>query len=238
MSSPTDTVVNKPSPKPSRKRKVKFEKDTKPGILYIRVDEEVKDALRIRCFLQNKKTQSFVLDLLIRELGLKPRGGVPPVPASAVPGVPEVAPEDTGKPSIPSGQTSEGTRSSDVFSLSILESVPVEKKGRKTKHNIPEGFEKNEAIFDYACSIGVLDVGNELLQFADYHAARGNQFLDWLAAWRTWARNSVKYQAKQMPNVTRIHKQSEKMRVSEQIFGKKEEADLFSIEGVYRRLPG
>lgn len=34
---------------------------------------------------------------------------------------------------------------------------------------------------------------NELLQFIDYHTARGSTMKDWRAAWRTWMRNATKF---------------------------------------------
>lgn len=34
---------------------------------------------------------------------------------------------------------------------------------------------------------------NEFHAFIDHHLANGSQFKDWLAAWRTWCRNSVKW---------------------------------------------
>lgn len=39
----------------------------------------------------------------------------------------------------------------------------------------------------------------ELAKFRDYHAAKGSVMADWLAAWRTWARNSVSF-AQVAPN--------------------------------------
>lgn len=38
------------------------------------------------------------------------------------------------------------------------------------------------------------DAGPELRQFVDHHRARGNVFRDWLAAWRMWERNALKFQ--------------------------------------------
>lgn len=37
------------------------------------------------------------------------------------------------------------------------------------------------------------DLKAETDKFLDYHRAKGNAFRDWDAAWRTWLRNSVKY---------------------------------------------
>lgn len=41
--------------------------------------------------------------------------------------------------------------------------------------------------------------GAEWAQFKDYHRAKGSTMLDWLAAWRTWCRNSLKFGARQKP---------------------------------------
>lgn len=45
-------------------------------------------------------------------------------------------------------------------------------------------------------TVGVLRrdvIAQERDQFLDYHRAHGSLFLDWNAAWRTWARNAVKW---------------------------------------------
>lgn len=46
-----------------------------------------------------------------------------------------------------------------------------------------------------AVAIGLSSVAAEAewAQFADYHRAKGSTMSDWLAAWRTWCRNSLKF---------------------------------------------
>lgn len=231
-------------PRSARKTTKKAVESTGPkqNVLYVRIDEEIKEALKTQCFLLGTKVQTYIIGLLQRELSLLPGGNEPPPASTAVPGVSEVAPDASGKPDIPSEQMPEEPQTTECtteeFSLSVLE---PKKKVKQTKHRMPNDFGERPEIYEYARSVGVFDPENEFLQFSDYHAARGNMFLDWLAAWRTWSRNAVKYQAKQMPNVTSItamHKQSEKMRVSGQIFGNPEVQDAFCIDVVARRLPG
>lgn len=50
-----------------------------------------------------------------------------------------------------------------------------------------------------AVSIGLspATAESEWAQFADYHRAKGSTMSDWLAAWRTWCRNSLKFGARQ-----------------------------------------
>lgn len=39
----------------------------------------------------------------------------------------------------------------------------------------------------------------EALQFLDRHRAKGNKFIDWTAAWRTWLRNSERFSTSSTP---------------------------------------
>ena len=97
---------------------------------------------------------------------------------------------------------------------------------------------------DYAHAKGVFDIAGELEHFCDHHTARGSVFLDWLAAWRTWCRNALKYQARSAPNVRQLVPAgptvfSEKIRIADQIFGRcRVTDDLFAFEGEARRVPG
>ena len=119
------------------------------------------------------------------------------------------------------------------FSLSGEEKGEAKQKVRKLCRQMPEGFERNPALFLYAEQNGVLNPQAEVDQFTDHHRARGTVFLDWHAAFRTWIRNAVRFQAKHLPNVVSANsRKTEKQRVAEQIFG------VQAIEGVSRRIPG
>jgi len=38
-----------------------------------------------------------------------------------------------------------------------------------------------------------VDYGLEFVQFRDYHLAQASTFADWVAAYRTWCRNALKF---------------------------------------------
>ena len=126
----------------------------------------------------------------------------------------------------------------DGFSLS--EEGPAKGTGKKVRKGpMPADFSKTPGLLSYAAKQGVFEPEQEFEQFADYHAARGTLFLDWLAAWRTWVRNAVKFQARKMPNVVSAagRRESEKMRIASQIFGANEGSGVI-IASVSRRIPG
>ena len=134
------------------------------------------------------------------------------------------------------GEGASGPVSTPSFCLSAAE--PKAKRGRQ----LPVDFREWEGVLDYAHAKGVFDIAGELEHFCDHHSARGTVFADWLAAWRGWCRNALKYQARSAPNVRQVRPAvptvfSEKMRVAEEIFGKRfESGDLF--EGEVCRVPG
>lgn len=56
----------------------------------------------------------------------------------------------------------------------------------------PENFQLNDDLRKY----GLLHTINpevEFESFRDHHLAKGNEFADWVAAWRTWVRNAEKF---------------------------------------------
>lgn len=75
---------------------------------------------------------------------------------------------------------------------------PQEKAQRKTSGTpqrgcqLPADFYPDATGVDLAESTGV-NLAIELPKFADHHRAKGSVMKDWQAAWRTWARNSVKF---------------------------------------------
>jgi len=208
------------------------------AVLYIRLDAELAEALRLHCFRVGMKKNPFVIGMLQRELGLDEGEGPEPDPDPGVAkGVPEVAPSPSGKALTGAEQSSPTCLHpinpperllpavEEGFSLSAVESAETgsRKATRKKCHRMPEDFGKTPGLLSYAEGKGVIDPDNQFEQFQDYHAARGTVFLDWLAAWRTWVRNALRYQEQQNVraiqtanrNAARI---SEKQRVAEQIF--------------------
>ncbi len=69
----------------------------------------------------------------------------------------------------------------------------IPRKRGRPKTEAPESLEITMEMFDFAMKHGVLNVEEETAAMLDNHRAKGNQFLDWTATWRTWMRNHKKY---------------------------------------------
>lgn len=59
----------------------------------------------------------------------------------------------------------------------------------KTRRVIPEEWTPDEKGRTYASNIGIGNIDREVERFKDFHRAKGNTFLDFAAAWRTWCNN-------------------------------------------------
>lgn len=74
-----------------------------------------------------------------------------------------------------------------------------EKPRKKPARPMPAGFADGpEALSAFEAMEAKGDVSRGDLprlraEFTDYHESRGSMFVDWLAAWRTWCRNSQKF---------------------------------------------
>jgi hypothetical protein len=67
----------------------------------------------------------------------------------------------------------------------------------KRRTRIPDDFELDLPMATAASKVGLHHSRHEFefAQFRDHHAAKGSLMADWPAAWRTWARNAVKFSA-------------------------------------------
>jgi uncharacterized protein YdaU (DUF1376 family) len=74
-------------------------------------------------------------------------------------------------------------------------SVEAGERKAKRKAALPSDWKPNEGHHSQAGKNG-LNVELEAEQFRDYHTAKGSVMLDWDAAFRTWLRNAVKFQAR------------------------------------------
>lgn len=63
----------------------------------------------------------------------------------------------------------------------------------KLKTAFPENFEPNPKIILWALEHDISEPQKEVEAFRDFHQSRGNRFLDWDAAFRTWLRNSKRF---------------------------------------------
>lgn len=101
----------------------------------------------------------------------------------------------------PSSSTSSSS-SSTVLSLrdSIGDSKSKSPKERKVRRGVPDGF-PFEPDLSWATDLWAKRGRTDLLagmddqaaQFRDHHQQHGKSMADWPAAWRTWARNALKF---------------------------------------------
>lgn len=65
----------------------------------------------------------------------------------------------------------------------------------KRKCIIPDDFILSDKMKEYAHQKGIVNGKCEELfeAFFDWHKAKGDLMADWVAAWRTWVRNDIKY---------------------------------------------
>ena len=68
------------------------------------------------------------------------------------------------------------------------------KTTQKKAVEAPTNLEITDAMTAWAKTNGVVvDLVVETEQFLDHHRAKGSTFKDWVSAWRTWMRNSIKF---------------------------------------------
>lgn len=71
--------------------------------------------------------------------------------------------------------------------------LPKEPKGLTLA---PEDFRLTDAMKTWANERGISkELIDQTERFLDHHRARGTKFKDWTAAWRTWMRNFLKFNA-------------------------------------------
>lgn len=76
--------------------------------------------------------------------------------------------------------------------------TPDDRQPRKPRATPPpDRFEVTPDLWDWALGVGLPEdrIESETAQFLEHHHAKGSRFIDWVAAWRTWIRNAVKFTA-------------------------------------------
>ncbi|MFD9947723.1 helix-turn-helix domain-containing protein [Nonomuraea sp. NPDC059023] len=74
------------------------------------------------------------------------------------------------------------------------EPKPAKKRRKSPTTPAPEKLEITLQMRQWAREKGIrVDLVLETEQFLDHHRARGNEFVDWVAAWQTWMRNTLKW---------------------------------------------
>ncbi len=76
--------------------------------------------------------------------------------------------------------------------------APARGESAKRATRLPEDADLSDDHLKAAASIGLdrAAAETEWPQFKDHHHSRGSTMVDWLAAWRTWCRNSLKFAAR------------------------------------------
>jgi hypothetical protein len=77
----------------------------------------------------------------------------------------------------------------------VVPSISKSEKKKEKPTTVPKDFEVTAEMFDWAESQGLSAsrIKPETEQFLDRNKAKGDTYLDWTAAWRTWIRNAVKF---------------------------------------------
>lgn len=92
---------------------------------------------------------------------------------------------------------SSSSSSSLASTKSLALAAPPEKKRAKPKATaspIPEGWQANQTHARLASELS-LSLEEQTAKFRDHHAAKGTNFADWDAAFRTWLRRSKEFAA-------------------------------------------
>ena len=69
--------------------------------------------------------------------------------------------------------------------------IPLKRKNNKTPY--PENFALSDDLRAWVAKQHCADPDGQLEAFHDYHVSHGSRFTDWNAAYRTWIRNSIKF---------------------------------------------
>jgi hypothetical protein len=68
------------------------------------------------------------------------------------------------------------------------------------RRRLPDNFELTDIMVEFAKKNGINgNIENLFARFCDYHRGKGSVMLDWIATWRTWVRNEIKFNAKSYP---------------------------------------
>jgi len=82
---------------------------------------------------------------------------------------------------------------SKIDSKDILVVPPKTKKPKRVSA-VPDEFLVDQRMLDWLAENQILtDWRTETNNFLDHHRAKGSTMADWVAAWRTWMRNSMKF---------------------------------------------
>lgn len=91
----------------------------------------------------------------------------------------------------------------NIIATKKIEPEPL--KPNKKATTVPEDFQVTEQMELWATenSITAEEIKQETPNFLDHHTAKGSRFLCWVAAWRTWMRNSKKFNRPKLVPMTK-----------------------------------
>ncbi len=138
------------------------------------------------------------LDSTATSMPVEPRPNAIPMPPEP-PSEPVAMPVDPESNARGIGEgVVEGVSGSSVDGSVAL---PTKRDSRATV--APDRMLITPGMRSWAVSNGVrVDLDRETSNFLDHHRAKGSTFKDWAAAWRTWMRNSVKFDTRRQPPPT------------------------------------
>lgn len=92
------------------------------------------------------------------------------------------------------------TRSGDTRGTRSVISVRSVRGSTKRKTGAPSSLPITDAMVDWSRAKAItVDIEAETDKMLDYHRGKGNQHVDWVAAWRTWMRNAQKFHIRDNP---------------------------------------
>jgi hypothetical protein len=94
---------------------------------------------------------------------------------------------------VPTNVTPESRERNALYSYSYSISNFEKEKLKKKKSGVPNDFLITDAMLEWAKPFEIENLTQETEKFLDYHRSKSSQFNDWIAAWRNWIRNSVKF---------------------------------------------
>lgn len=97
----------------------------------------------------------------------------------------------------------------DVPSASVAASAPAKRKPTPTE--LPDDWAPSDKHREMAAKLG-LDCGREAEQFADRNKAKGERYIDWNAAFRTWLRNAPTFQRQSSLRVVPANDERDRIR--------------------------
>jgi hypothetical protein len=106
-----------------------------------------------------------------------------------------VCPEDIRRTS--EGHPTDGARRGEESREEEIVGASDKPKPTRRASSLPSGWTPNDKHREIARERGV-DLDAEVEQFCDFHLAKGSTFKDWDASFRTWLRNSNKYQPRHL----------------------------------------